>query len=183
MHHSNVKSIQSCSTVTLTMDNYCILVPLKLLWHATCMYFTNSLILKKNKKPESRLHNLGWQEVIQNVWKFWDGEGGRVPGVSSIASGGGGEGQSVPHNKKFAKKKEKGGKTVKRGKNGEKEEKSGRNGKNQKGSFILPLLIDRAGYTTAWGQSAKPIYDLSKGQAALAGRMDRQGRFKILGLL
>ena len=35
----------------------------------------------------------------------------------------------------------------KSGSNREKEEKSGRKGKNQEGSFNLPLLTDRAGYT------------------------------------
>ena len=49
-----------------------------------------------------------------------------------------------------AKKLQKIGK--KRGKIWEKDKKSGRKGKNQEGSFTLPLLTDRGGYTTAlWG--------------------------------
>ena len=35
-------------------------------------------------------------------------------------------------------------------KSGKKEEESGRKDKNQEGSFTLPLLIDRAGYTTSY---------------------------------
>ena len=34
---------------------------------------------------------------------------------------------------------------------GKKEEKSGRKGKNREGSFTLPLLRDRSGYTTGEG--------------------------------
>ena len=51
---------------------------------------------------------------------------------------------------KIGKKRGKLGKgEEKLGKNWEKVEKSGRKGQNRKGSFTLPLLTNRAGYTTA----------------------------------
>ena len=52
---------------------------------------------------------------------------------------------------KVGKKMKKSGKIGKKsGKNGKKEDKSGRKGKKREVSFTLPLLIDRAGYATAY---------------------------------
>ena len=51
-------------------------------------------------------------------------------------------GQSAtPDSEKFAKNREKEGKN---------QEKSGKKRKNREGSFTLPLLTDRAGYTTSY---------------------------------
>ena len=94
---------------------------------------------------------------------------------SGVATGGGGTGpggQSViPDSEKFAKIRKKRKKT---GKIGEKEEKSGREGKNQKGYFTLPLLTDRAGYTTRHGLT------VSRGPRAKRGLKQNEVR-KDLG--
>ena len=65
--------------------------------------------------------------------------------VAQPLGGGGQGGQSAtPDSEKFAKNREKEGKSWKIGK---KEEESGRKGKNREGYFTLPLLTDRAGYS------------------------------------
>ena len=56
---------------------------------------------------------------------------------------------------KTGKIQEKSGKNS--GKIGKKEEKSGRKGKNREVSFTLPLVTDRAGYATGYGQTNRII--------------------------
>ena len=69
---------------------------------------------------------------LNDQWRsHWGVKGGRVSPLTA---------KNLP---KIRKKREKIGK-----KEGIKEEKSGRKGKNWDGSFILPLLTDRAGYGT-----------------------------------
>ena len=67
-----------------------------------------------------------------------------VGGNSGVATGGGGGGgqggqSATPDSEKIAKNQEKEGKYQEKG-------------KNRESFFTLPLLADRAGYTTGWKQ-------------------------------
>ena len=73
---------------------------------------------------------------------------------SGIATGVQGGQSATPDSENFAKNREKEGENQKKIR--KKEEKSGRKGKNRGSSFTLPLLTDRADYTTGrrgsmWG--------------------------------
>ena len=91
-------------------------------------------------------------------WYLYRGHQPFPSGSHPVSSGDAGVkvGQSAPHSETFAKnlgkRWKKVGKRQKSGKEGkqwEKEEKMGRKGKTQKGSFTLPLLTYRAGYSIA----------------------------------
>ena len=86
-------------------------------------------------KKTSLNKNFAWLQWCSH----WGGHGGRVPPLTA---------KNLP---KIGKKRKKSGKKGK---------KSGRKGKNPEGSFTLPLLTDRAGYTTAWLHTQ--FYSLNK---------------------